>query len=113
MDLARGIAALIQNNEKYELLPPLSEAGRRLVKIGPKRTKAESEELESLEAAQRMKIFMIVCFRAVDEDFNKTLVQKIKDGRLIYVSGTQWEGRPASRIAVSLTLAFTYHLNLI
>jgi glutamate/tyrosine decarboxylase-like PLP-dependent enzyme len=46
-------------------------------------------------------IYMVVIFRAKDDDFNSELVQRIKDNRKIYASGTVWDGAPAARIAVS------------
>jgi hypothetical protein len=46
-------------------------------------------------------IYIIVLFRAKDEEINKQLVNKIKATRKIYVSGTAWDGKPACRFAVS------------
>ncbi len=45
--------------------------------------------------------YIVVLFRAKDNALNKELVQRINATSKIYVSGTSWEGRPASRIAVS------------
>lgn len=46
-------------------------------------------------------VFIIVLFKAIDRALNDVLVQKINASNKMYVSGTIWEGRPASRIAVS------------
>ena len=46
-------------------------------------------------------IYIIALFRARDEALNEELVQRINSKRRIYVSGTQWEGRPAARFAVA------------
>ncbi|PGH29183.1 hypothetical protein GX50_08069 [[Emmonsia] crescens] len=45
--------------------------------------------------------FMIVLFRAKDEDLNRVLVNKINATSKMYVSGTSWDGKPACRIAIS------------
>ncbi|KAF1817654.1 PLP-dependent transferase [Eremomyces bilateralis CBS 781.70] len=45
--------------------------------------------------------YMVVLFRAKDEVLNASLVKAINRRKKIYVSGTVWEGQPASRIAVS------------
>lgn len=78
IDLARRAAAWIWDRDEYEVLP----------RMGTK------EEMLS-------KIFIIVLFRAKDDVINRKLVQRIKDSGKIYVSGTQWDGKPAARIAVS------------
>ena len=72
--LARRIATLIREHKKYELLP----AGL-------------SED----------QTFMIVLFRAVNQELNAELVTKTNNTRKLYVSGTKWEGSPACRFAVS------------
>jgi glutamate/tyrosine decarboxylase-like PLP-dependent enzyme len=72
--LARGIAKYIAGSEKYELLP-----------------KGNGEE----------SVYIIVLFRAKNEALNRELVQRINSSRKIYVSGTQWDGRPAARFAVA------------
>jgi len=46
-------------------------------------------------------IFIIVIFRAKDKELNNELVKRINTGSKMYVSGTVWDGSPASRIAVS------------
>ena len=46
-------------------------------------------------------IYIIALFRARDEALNAELVQRINSTRRIYVSGTQWDGRPAARFAVA------------
>lgn len=72
--LARGIAAYISNSAKYELLP-------------------DGVALEE--------VYIIVLFRAREEAVNRELVQRVNASRRVYVSGTQWEGRPAARFAVA------------
>ena len=46
-------------------------------------------------------MYIIVLFRAKDEGLNKDLVKRINGSRKVYVSGTQWDGRPAARFAVA------------
>ena len=75
--LARGIARYISASPKYELL---SASG---------------------QGAEMENIYIIALFRARDEALNEELVQRINSKRRIYVSGTQWEGRPAARFAVA------------
>ena len=77
--LSRGIADFILGHEAYELLP-LSDASREEILDG---------------------IFIIVLFRARDEDRNNKLVDTIKATRKFYVSGTSWGGKPGCRFAVS------------
>ncbi|XP_014553345.1 hypothetical protein COCVIDRAFT_29471 [Bipolaris victoriae FI3] len=79
IQLARGIARYILQSSQYELLPQ-KEASHEDILSG---------------------IFIIVLFRAKNEELNKQLVDKIKATRKIYVSGTSWEGRPACRFAIS------------
>lgn len=79
IDLSRGIARYILESERYELLP-LS-------------TSSVDERLED--------IFIIVLFRAKDDQLNEALVDKVKSTREIYVSGTSWGGKAACRFAVS------------
>jgi glutamate/tyrosine decarboxylase-like PLP-dependent enzyme len=74
VELARGIAKYIAESEKYELLPDGNEVGN---------------------------VYIIVLFRAKDEALNKNLVKRVNSSRRIYVSGTQWDGRPAARFAVA------------
>ncbi|KAJ9657052.1 hypothetical protein H2198_004544 [Neophaeococcomyces mojaviensis] len=76
--LARRFAGWIWEHDKYELLP----------------TSTSKEEAIS-------RTFVIVLFRARDEQVNVQLVQKIKESGKIYVSGTVWDGKPAARIAIS------------
>jgi hypothetical protein len=42
-----------------------------------------------------------VLFSAVDDGINDTLLARINNQNLIFVSGTAWEGRKAVRIAVA------------
>ncbi|KAF1923637.1 pyridoxal-dependent decarboxylase [Didymella exigua CBS 183.55] len=77
--LSRSIAQWIMESEDYELLP---------------HTEADTNKIIG-------RIYIIVLFRAVDENLNEQLIAKIKASRRIYVSGTSWAGRPACRFAVS------------
>jgi glutamate/tyrosine decarboxylase-like PLP-dependent enzyme len=83
IELSKGIARFILESEDYELLPQSD-------------TSAE-ERLNN--------IFIIVIFCAKDDELNKSLVDKIKATRKIYVSGTAWDGKPACRFAVSNWMA--------
>ncbi|KAJ6460919.1 pyridoxal phosphate-dependent transferase [Mycena sanguinolenta] len=74
VELARAIAAFILASESYELLP--------------KNTKLED-------------VYMILLFRARSPALNDELVAKLNASRIIYVSGTRWDGVPAARLAVS------------
>ncbi|KAI9779295.1 MAG: hypothetical protein M1835_004740 [Candelina submexicana] len=46
-------------------------------------------------------IYIVVLFRAKDNALNEKLVRSINATSKMYVSGTTWEGKPASRIAVA------------
>ena len=72
--LARAIARYIASSPRYRLLP-------------------DSNVEEN--------IYIIVLFRAENDDLNKDLVKRINATRKIYVSGTQWDGRPAARFAIA------------
>lgn len=77
---ARSIAEWLWDHEKYDVFPFDGSLGK--------------------DEALR-KTFMIVLFRARDEQLNKSLVRRIKDTGRIYVSGTTFNGQTACRIAVS------------
>lgn len=77
--LARAIGALVLDHEAYELLP---QSGL-----------SRSQILDN--------IYIIVLFRARNEQLNKELVRRINATSKIYISGTSWEGSPACRFAVS------------
>jgi len=79
--LARAIAAYILAHPAYELLPLASDS--------------------SSPEGRLSKIYVIVIFRARDEELNGELVKRINGTRKLYVSGTQWEGRAAARFAVA------------
>ncbi|KAH8793601.1 pyridoxal phosphate-dependent transferase [Hyaloscypha sp. PMI_1271] len=76
--LARGVSEFLKASNDYELLPS-----------------------NSLKDDHFEDIHIIVIFRAKDERKNSELVNDINATRKMYVSGTQWEGKPACRIAVS------------
>ena len=74
VQLARAIARFIRSSPDFELLP---------------------------EGMQEDAVYIIVLFRAKDQKVNTELVQRINSTRRIYVSGTQWNSRPAARFAVA------------
>lgn len=79
--LARLVASFLSSNpEHFELLP-----------IQPRET--HEERIQN--------IFIIVLFRVRDARLNQELVQRINAINKIYVSGTVWEGMPATRMAVA------------
>jgi glutamate/tyrosine decarboxylase-like PLP-dependent enzyme len=82
---ARGIARVVLAHEGYELLP------------------REEERIEEEERVRR--VFIVVLFRARDEGLNRVLKERINAGGMMYVSGTEWDGRPAVRCAVSNWMA--------
>ena len=53
------------------------------------------------EATILAKTFIVVLFRAKDDDTMKGLVKRVNETGKIYLSGTVWEGKPAARVAVS------------
>ncbi|TKA43635.1 hypothetical protein B0A54_05418 [Friedmanniomyces endolithicus] len=80
--LARGIATYLLHSKGYQLLPQPSSP--------------------AVSDARRLQdIYIIVLFRATDEQLNRTLVQRLNATRRLYVSGTQWEGAPAVRFAIA------------
>ena len=79
--LARAIARLLLGNGAYELLPK------------PQSNVTVEERLSD--------IYMIVLFRAKDDSLNIELVRRMNATRKLYVSGTQWDGKPAARFAVA------------
>lgn len=46
-------------------------------------------------------VYMCVLFRAREDALNDVLTQRIKDNRKVYASGTQWDGKPATRFAIA------------
>ncbi|KAK0668981.1 putative L-2,4-diaminobutyrate decarboxylase [Cercophora samala] len=74
--LARRIASFVHSSEHYELLP-------------------ETENYVEED------VFMTLLFRAKNEALNNVLVDRINQTGKMFVSGTQWQGRKAVRIAVS------------
>jgi len=74
--LARRVAGWIRASEHYDLLPG-----------GDWNIEKET--------------FIIVLFRARDNNLNDNLVEEINATRQMYVSGTKWKGEQAVRIAVS------------
>ena len=76
--LARRVTTWLLRDDRYEVLP---------------RSENENDTVA--------KTFMVVLFRARDDDLNKNLVKNINAMNKIYVTGTAWEGQSAARIAVS------------
>ena len=80
VQLARSIARFIFHHQKLELLPDnLTHDEKNIDKF----------------------VFMIVLFRAKDDKLNGKLVDQINQTSKMYVSGTVWNGAPASRIAIA------------
>lgn len=78
--LARGIARYIKESDHFVLLP--SQPGVTIDQV-------------------MGRTYIIVLFRARDDVLNAALVQRINATRRLYVSGTQWGGKPAARFAVA------------
>ena len=76
---ARAVARYIHDHPDLEILP---------------RSLQQKKNVSS-------EIYIVVLFRAKDKVLNNELVKRINETLQIYVSGTVWEGEPASRIAVS------------
>ncbi|KAJ7658954.1 pyridoxal phosphate-dependent transferase [Mycena rosella] len=54
-----------------------------------------------LPTADLSLVYVVVLFRARDKALNARLVPRLNASGVMYVSGTQWGGAPATRIAVS------------
>jgi glutamate/tyrosine decarboxylase-like PLP-dependent enzyme len=78
ISLARKVARWLDTQSEFQLLPEY--------------TKIE-------DAVDR--IFMIVMFRARDDELNQRLVKTINATSKIFVSGSRWEGAAVTRIAIS------------
>jgi glutamate/tyrosine decarboxylase-like PLP-dependent enzyme len=76
--LARGIYDWIYHHPEYTALPE---------------TSSKSDLLDQT--------FMSVLFRAKDDELNRELSKRINDTSRMFVSGTNWDGAPATRIAIS------------
>ena len=77
--LARGVARFVHGHDELEMLP------EKLLR----------------DPGSFQEVYIIVLFRAKDEALNRDLVKRINATSRIYVSGTEWKGVPATRIAVS------------
>jgi glutamate/tyrosine decarboxylase-like PLP-dependent enzyme len=77
---ARAVAAYLYDHDAFELLPKV---------VFTSRDRIDQD------------IFIIVLFKAKDDGLNEQLVQRINTSSKMYVSGTVWDGSPASRIAVA------------
>jgi glutamate/tyrosine decarboxylase-like PLP-dependent enzyme len=73
--LARRVTEYLLKHPKFEVLP----AGKDILS----------------------KTFMVVLFRARDDELNRNLVQKVNATGRVYLTGTVWKGAPAARMAVS------------
>ncbi|KAK5108645.1 hypothetical protein LTR62_008136 [Meristemomyces frigidus] len=78
--LARCIAESILESNEFVLLP---------------------NDIKMTRAERLGRVYIIVLFRAKDDSLNDALVQRINGSRKIYVSGTQWDGKPAARFAIA------------
>ncbi|KAJ7083702.1 pyridoxal phosphate-dependent transferase [Mycena belliarum] len=74
IELARTIATSILASDSYELLPLNTDLTQ---------------------------VYIILLFRARSTTLNDKLVEKLNASGLLYVSGTRWDGAPATRLAVS------------
>lgn len=81
--LARRISKFVADHPKLQLLPVNFKVE------GGDQSKFREEE-----------VGIVVLFRARDESVNETLLEKINEGKVIYCSGSTWEGRKAVRLAV-------------
>ena len=79
--LARRVTRWLLHDDRFEVLPSATSA---------------EKEKETLA-----KTFIVVLFRAKDDNVMKTLVKSINGTGRIYVTGTVWDGKAAARIAVS------------
>ncbi|KAL9130866.1 MAG: hypothetical protein Q9217_001067 [Psora testacea] len=77
---ARAVALYLHNHKDFELLPNSRQRGK--------------DEIFR-------KTFIIVLFRAKEEALNAELVSRINNKAQVYISGTFWNSRPASRIAAA------------
>lgn len=77
---ARAVAAYLYEHAAFELLP---------------------SHVYSSRASIDKYTFVIVLFKAKDRALNEKLVERINESGEMYVSGTVWDGAPASRIAVA------------
>ncbi len=77
--MARAVALFFHEHPDFQLLP------------------------QSISDTAKVKqyIFMIVLFKAKDQNLNESLVKRINSTSRIYVSSTTWDGSPACRIAVA------------
>ncbi|KAL8742939.1 MAG: hypothetical protein Q9190_004656 [Brigantiaea leucoxantha] len=76
---ARKVALFFSQNPHFDLLP----------------------ELINNSAGIDQYIYIVVLFRAKDDNLNTMLVSSINKTSRAYVSGTTWQGRPACRIAAA------------
>lgn len=81
--LARAIATFLANTPHFQLLPQSPPSFAKVKEQGVAR------------------IYTIVLFRANDSTINEHLVQRVNATRRIFISGTQWDGQPAARFAIS------------
>jgi glutamate/tyrosine decarboxylase-like PLP-dependent enzyme len=85
---ARKIADFILRHPAYKLLPSPDGYSSQAARV-------------SGNDGILANIYMIVLFQGSNLDFNKVLVKLINETGQIYVSGTQWDGSAAVRIAVA------------
>lgn len=77
--LARAVTSYLFDQPDFELLPSSPDTKDQVL----------------------ARTYIIVLFRAKNDDLNKILVQRINASAEMYVSGTSWESKPACRIAIS------------
>ncbi|KAI0019336.1 pyridoxal-dependent decarboxylase [Xylariomycetidae sp. FL0641] len=106
----------LENSRRFRALPTyaallsegkngIAEMMASMVRLAREITKVimESDDYILLPAgyADLDDTHVIVLFRARDDALNKVLVKTINDTAEWYVGGTQWDGKPACRVAVS------------
>jgi hypothetical protein len=73
-----------------------SSEGYELLAQAPTSNHEAGDESQAFESTH-----IIVLFRAKDEKINAELVKRINSTRKMYISGTNWDGKPACRVALS------------
>jgi hypothetical protein len=93
--LARGISHFLHKSPSYTLL-----VGEQTPTTPLQADRAIAAEFIA-GGVQFPHTHIIVLFSAKNDYINSDLVGRINATRKMYVSGTQWDGRPACRIAIS------------
>ncbi|ORY10179.1 pyridoxal phosphate-dependent transferase [Clohesyomyces aquaticus] len=81
VSLARGIASWLHDHSAYELLPTMPDL------------RSKESLLET--------VFILIIFRATDEDLNESLLKRINETGKLYAQGIIWEEKRAIRCAIA------------